>query len=60
MLFAATVTAVETDDVGCAWVALDITLTVGDRTCSTCSTRVAVPTTSDDNPWSRRGDDWQP
>ncbi len=60
MVFAATVTAVESDHVGCGWVALDITLTVGDRTCSTCSARVGVPTTSDDNPWSRRGDDWQP
>jgi acyl dehydratase len=60
MVFGATVTAVETDASGCGWVSLDIVLRVGERTCSTCSARVAVPTTSDDNPWSRRGDRWRP
>jgi hypothetical protein len=25
-----------------------------------CSVRVALPTGDDDNPWTRRGDDWRP
>jgi acyl dehydratase len=60
MVFSATVTGTETDDAGCGWVALDVALTVGERTCSTCAVRVAVPTTPDDNPWARRGPDWKP
>ena len=51
---------VEDDGTGCRWVSLEITLSVGDRTCSTCSARVAVPVDPDDNPWSRRGERWQP
>ena len=31
-----------------------------DRLCTTCTARVALPTNSDDNPWSRRGDTWKP
>mgnify|MGYP001241873380 CR=1 FL=1 len=60
MVFAATVTEVSTDDAGCGWVALDVTLRVGERVATTCAVRVAVPTDPDDNPWSRRGDDWRP
>jgi len=51
---------VEDDGAGCRWVSLEITLSVEDRTCSTCSARVAVPVDPDDNPWSRRGERWQP
>jgi hypothetical protein len=66
MVFTASVTDVSTDDAGCAWVSLDVTLTVaadGDapaRVASTCEVRVAVPTSDTDNPWSRRGDQWVP
>lgn len=65
MTFSATVTGAEVDETGCGWVDLDVTLrAVGpdrpERVCSTCSARVAVPMTADDNPWSRRGDDWRP
>lgn len=68
MVFAATVTDVSTDDAGCAWVSLDVSLTVAAdadagtdaRTATTCEVRVAVPTTADDNPWARRGDQWLP
>jgi len=60
MVFSATVTSTETDDHGCGWVVLDITLRVDDRVCSTCTARVAVPTTPTDNPWSRSGADWAP
>ena len=59
MVFGATVTAVETDDVGCGWVDLDVTLSVGERVASTCAVRVAVPVGENDNPWRRRGHDWK-
>ncbi len=66
MVFSATVTDTSTDAAGCAWVSLDVALTVaadGDtpaRTATTCEVRVAVPSGPDDNPWSRRGDRWLP
>jgi acyl dehydratase len=60
MVFEATVTSVDTDDTGCGWVGVDITIRVADRTCTTCKGRIAVPTSPDDNPWSRRGESWQP
>jgi hypothetical protein len=61
-----TVTEVSTDDAGCGWVSLDVTLTVAgdgevaDRVASTCAVRVAVPTSPEDNPWARSGDRWTP
>jgi hypothetical protein len=66
MTFAATVAEVSTDDAGCGWVALEVTLSAASatkpdpRVCSTCSVRVALPTEPDDNPWARRGDQWLP
>jgi acyl dehydratase len=63
MVFGATVTSVETDDVGCGWVGLDVTLAVrdeqDDRVATTCAVRVAVPVGENDNPWRRRGDEWK-
>lgn len=55
-----TVTRFEVDDAGCAWADVDVTLSVDGNVCTTCAARVAIPTTDDDNPWARRGDDWQP
>ncbi|MFN8052474.1 MAG: hypothetical protein U0Q22_13590 [Acidimicrobiales bacterium] len=66
MTFAGTVTDVGTDAAGCGWVGVEVTLTAlgptnpEPRLCSSCTVRVAVPTSPDDNPWSRRGADWQP
>jgi hypothetical protein len=65
MVFAGSVTGTATDPAGCAWVDLDITVSVineddGDRLCCTCTARVAVPATENDNPWARKGDDWTP
>lgn len=60
MTFTGTVTAAELDDTGCAWVGIDITVAVGERVCTTAKARIALPTTPDDNPWSRRGDQWKP
>jgi acyl dehydratase len=60
MVFTATVEDVTTDDAGCGWAALLVTLTVDGDTKTDCSVRVALPTAPDDNPWSRRGDRWIP
>jgi hypothetical protein len=60
MVLSGTVTDVGTDDAGCGWVGLDLTLAVGDRIATTCEVRVAVPTAADDNPWARRADAWRP
>jgi acyl dehydratase len=54
------VTETDTDGTGCGWVTVEVALRVGDRTCTTCTARVALPTTTDDNPWQRRGDNWKP
>jgi acyl dehydratase len=54
------VTSAETDGLGCGWVGLEVLLRVGDRLCTTCTARVAVPTSPDDNPWHRRGEEWKP
>ncbi len=60
MALDATVTGVGTDDVGCGWVDLDVTLRVGDAVKTTCAARMALPTDADDNPWRRGGDQWKP
>jgi hypothetical protein len=65
MVFTGTVTATGTDDAGCGWADLDIAVAVGvgtvaERLCYTCTARVALPTTENDNPWARKGDDWTP
>ncbi|MGH0030331.1 MAG: hypothetical protein ACQGVC_11100 [Myxococcota bacterium] len=60
MVFTGKVTAVDTDDTGCAWAEVDLTLTAGGRTTTVCTARVAVPSREGDNPWKRKGDDWQP
>ena len=55
-----TVTGTEVDATGCGWAALEVTLHVGDRVCTTGTARIAVPVSADDNPWTRRGDAWRP
>jgi acyl dehydratase len=54
------VESVETDDTGCGWVSLAVTLSVDGEAMSECAVRVAVPATPDDNPWSRHGEHWKP
>jgi acyl dehydratase len=60
MTMTGTVTGTPVDDTGCGWAEVDVTLAVGDRVCTTCSARIALPTTPDDNPWSRQGPQWKP
>jgi acyl dehydratase len=60
MVFTATVEDVTTDAAGCGWASLLVTLAVDGETKTDCSVRVALPTSPDDNPWTRRGDQWLP
>ena len=60
MTFTGTVTGTSVDDADCGWVDVDVTLAVGDRVCTTCAARIALPTSPDDNPWSRQGPQWKP
>ena len=60
MVFHGQVEGTETDDAGCAWVDLSLSLRVGDKTVNDCIARVAVPASEGDNPWKRRGAQWKP
>jgi acyl dehydratase len=60
MVFGGTVDKVGVDDGGCGWVGVDVSLTVAGKTVTTCATRIALPTNADDNPWGRKGNQWNP
>ena len=60
MVFRGEVERAERDETGCAFVDVKVTLAVGDRLCTECAARVAIPAHAGDNPWKRRGDDWKP
>jgi MaoC like domain len=60
MVFEGVVSAVGTDEVGCGWVGVDVTVSVDGETKTSCEARVAVPVSRDDNPWRRSGDEWKP
>ena len=60
MVFEGVVEAVETDEAGCSWADLAVTLRVGDRPMTECAVRVALPSDDTDNPWTRKGPQWKP
>ena len=60
MVLRATVEKVETDPAGCGWAEVAVRITVGERLCTECTARVALPVGPGDNPWRRRGDAWKP
>ncbi len=60
MVLGGQVTHVSTDDVGCAWVDLDLAVSVDGKVATACKARVALPKDEDDNPWKRKGDQWKP
>jgi len=37
-----------------------VRLTVGDDLKTDCTARIALPVDREDNPWTRRGDQWRP
>jgi len=51
---------VERDDAGCAWAEVTVTIAVGERVCTDCTARIALPSAAGDNPWRRKGAEWRP
>ena len=60
MTMSGTVSGTETDDQGCAWITLQVALSVNGDTKTDCTVRVAVPSDPGDNPWTRTGEKWCP
>ncbi len=60
MVFHGRVETVENDDVGCSWLELLLELRVGEKVVTECRTRIALPSTEGDNPWTRKGEAWKP
>jgi acyl dehydratase len=60
MVLRGEVESTEVDEVGCGFVTVGVTLSVEGDVKTTCAARIALPVTSDDNPWARRGDQWRP
>ena len=60
MVISGAVRAMSVDDTGCGWVEIDIELRVGDDVRTASHAKVALPTSADDNPWTRRAERWTP
>ncbi|MGQ0826432.1 MAG: hypothetical protein ACT4OX_15615 [Actinomycetota bacterium] len=60
MVFTGVIEDVATDDTDCGWVTVLVTLAVDGEIKTDCTARIALPADDDDNPWTRRGDDWKP
>jgi acyl dehydratase len=60
MVLRGVVDGVTTDDAGCGWVDVSMTLSVDDDVKTECTARIALPVSDSDNPWTRRGDAWRP
>ncbi|MEI7591934.1 MAG: hypothetical protein WCK41_01795 [Actinomycetes bacterium] len=60
MVLNANVTAIAIDETGCGWTELMVSLSVNDQLKTDCTVRVALPTSVNDNPWRRTGDQWTP
>lgn len=60
MVFSGRVDKISTDASGCCWLDLHIAVDVDDTVSTSCQARVAIPRDTNDNPWLRKGGDWQP
>jgi acyl dehydratase len=54
------VESTEVDGTGCGFVTVAVTLAVDGDVKTTCTARIALPRSADDNPWLRRDDRWHP
>jgi acyl dehydratase len=60
MVLAGEVEKVEADSAGCGWATVLVRLTVDGDPKTDCTARIAIPIDDDDNPWTRKGDEWRP
>jgi hypothetical protein len=54
------VDSIEVDASGCGFVTVGVALSVGGDVKTTCTARLALPRSAEDNPWARSGDAWRP
>lgn len=60
MVVSGQVNGIHIDATDCSWVVLELAITVDGNRCSSCRAQVALPNDDGDNPWNRKGLDWQP
>ncbi len=60
MVLSGCVTRTTVDDTGCAWVDLDLAVSVAGAVKTSCKARVALPGDAADNPWDRKDERWKP
>lgn len=60
MTFRGSVTDLTTDETGCMWATVDVQIEANDEVATVSTAKIAVPSSDDDDPWRRRGDDWRP
>lgn len=60
MVMSGTVKNVSMDAVECAWIDLELAMSVDGKVTTSCTARVAIPRDNDDNPWARKGEQWKP
>ena len=60
MVLSGVVEDVSTDEAGCGWASVLVTLSVDGETKTDCSARIALPIDDNDNPWTRRAGQWIP
>ena len=60
LVFDGVVRSVVKDETGTEWAEVDVTLSVGSERATECVVRVAVPSSPEDNPWTRSADAWTP
>ncbi len=51
---------ISTDDSGCCWLDMNVAVFVDGKVSTSCQARVAIPKDENDNPWSRKAEQWQP
>ncbi len=54
------VKSTEVDETGCGFATVAVTLSVDGDVKTTCTARIAVPLTAEDNPWARSAERWRP
>ena len=60
MIFTGKVENISTDETGCCWLDMAVVVTVDGKVSTSCQTRIAIPKDENDNPWSRKNDQWKP
>jgi acyl dehydratase len=60
MVLSGKVENVGTDSTGCGWADLTVIVSVDGEVSTQCQARIAIPVDENDNPWDRKGDQWQP